>query len=132
MSNIKIEGKIHTICDTEYVGTNQFAKRVIVIETSGQYPKTVPVTFLGDKTPILDNYDEDQEVEVSLNLSGNEYNGKWYVNVNGWKIAHKASAPPQNTDPDPLEQPAEAPKKESEPSTANQANIDDVDDDLPF
>ena len=39
-----------------------------------------------DKCSILDSYKVGQEVTVDVNVRGSEYNGKFYVNLQGWKI----------------------------------------------
>lgn len=81
-----VNGKIHLIGNTESVGNNGFTKRQIVIETSEQYPQKIAIDFVKDKTNILDKYSIGQEVTVDVNLRGSEYNGKFYVNLQGWKI----------------------------------------------
>jgi hypothetical protein len=83
---MNIKGNIHLIGETETVGNNGFTKRLVVIETQEQYKQTIPVDFVKDKTSVLDNYEVGDTVDVSVNVRGNEYNGKYYVNLQGWKI----------------------------------------------
>ena len=63
-----------------------FKKRTIVIATNEQYVQHIPIDFVQDKCDILDGYKVGQEVKVSINIRGNEYNGKFYVSLNGWRI----------------------------------------------
>ena len=98
---MEITGKIKLIGETETVGSaGTFKKRLIVISTEEQYPQHVPIDFVQDKTSILDKYQVGEEVKVSVNVRGNEYNGKYYVSLNGWKIEKlsQASAIPPATD----------------------------------
>ena len=91
---MEITGKIKLIGETETVGSvGTFKKRLIVISTEEQYPQHVPVDFVQDKTSILDKYQVGEEVKVSVNVRGNEYNGKYYVSLNGWKIEKLSQAP---------------------------------------
>jgi len=83
---MQIIGKIHLIGQTETVGNNGFTKRQIVVETSEQYPQKVAIDFIKDKCSILDSYKVGQEITVDVNVRGSEYNGKFYVNLQGWKI----------------------------------------------
>lgn len=83
---MQIIGKVHLIGQTETVGNNGFTKRQIVVETSEQYPQKVAIDFVKDKCSILDSYKVGQEVTVDANVRGSEYNGKYYVNLQGWKI----------------------------------------------
>jgi len=83
---MELTGKVHVIGETEEFGNNGFTKRMIVIETQDQYPQKLPIDFVKNNTKLLDNFQEGQEVKISINLRGNEHNGKYYVNIQGWKI----------------------------------------------
>ena len=54
-----------------------------------------------DKCQILDSFKPRDEVEVSYNLNGNEYNGKYYVNLVAWKIIHLGEHQDQRSAPIP-------------------------------
>ena len=83
----EITGKIIHIGQTETVGSaGTFKKRLLVIETEEQYSQKIPVDFVQDKTSILDKYSIGNEVKVGINIRGNEYNGKYYCSLNGWRI----------------------------------------------
>lgn len=83
----EVTGKIIKIGETETVGSaGTFKKRLVVVETSEQYPQKIPVDFVQDKTALLDSFMIGSDVVVSVNVRGNEYNGKYYVSLNGWKI----------------------------------------------
>ena len=63
-------------------------KMSIVIEQAGtEYNKEVVVSFFGNKVKSLRDIEEGSEVNVSINLSSREYNGKYYHNIDGWFIA---------------------------------------------
>lgn len=90
---MEVKGKVHVICATETVGAKDFKKRTIVVATDEQYVQYIPIDFVQDKCSILDNYAIGQQVKVSVNVRGNEYNGKYYVNLQGWKIEKTGDAP---------------------------------------
>ena len=91
---MEISGKVKVIGETEVVGSaGTFKKRTIVVSTEEQYVQHVPIDFVQDKTSILDNFAVGQQVKVSVNVRGNEYNGKYYVSLNGWKIEKLSQAP---------------------------------------
>lgn len=96
----EVIGKIIVLNDTEIVGSaGTFKKRTLVVETDEQYRQSIPIDFVQDKCSILDNYAVGQEVKVSINIRGNEYNGKYYVSLNGWRIEKTgdATAPTQDS-----------------------------------
>ena len=83
---IEVIGKVIVLGNTEEVGQNGFTKRMLVVESSEQYPQKLAIDFVKEKTSILDNYKVGDEVKVSVNLRGTEYNGRYFVNLQGWKI----------------------------------------------
>jgi len=90
---MEVTGLVHLIGETETVGNNGFTKRLIVVKTEEQYPQLIGIDFVKDKTSILDSYKVGQSVKVSINIRGNEYNGKYYVNLQGWRIENVQDAP---------------------------------------
>ena len=82
----EVIGKVIVLGNTEEVGQNGFTKRMLVVESSEQYPQKLAIDFVKEKTSILDNYKVGDEVKVSVNLRGTEYNGRYFVNLQGWKI----------------------------------------------
>jgi hypothetical protein len=85
---IKIEGKIKLILNAQQV-TDTFRKRgVVVITPDDKYPQELLIEFVQDKCEVLDKFAPGEEVVVSVNLRGSEYNGRYFVNLNGWLIRH--------------------------------------------
>jgi len=83
---MNLKGTVKHIGATETVGTKGFQKRIIVITTDEKYPQHIPVEFVQDKCNLLDDIAEGETVDVSINLRGSEWNGKFYASINGWKI----------------------------------------------
>lgn len=63
----------------------QWQKRDLLIETPGQYPKSVVVTLWGDKANLTHNVGD--KVTASIEIESREYNSKYYTDVKAWKIA---------------------------------------------
>lgn len=82
---MNVKGRIKLIKDTQTFESG-FTKREFVVTTQEQYPQDIKIEFIKDKCDILNNYNEGDLVDVSINLRGNEYEGKYYVNIQGWKI----------------------------------------------
>jgi hypothetical protein len=61
-------------------------KQDFVIETNEQFPKKICFTLFGDKTSLIQNIAEGTEVEVFFTVESRDFNGKWYHNINAWKI----------------------------------------------
>ena len=88
---MKITGKLVKKFDSEKGVSKSgkaWEKQSILIEQAGtEYNKEVVVSFFGNKVKSLRDIEEGSEVNVSINLSSREYNGKYYHNIDGWFIA---------------------------------------------
>lgn len=76
---IKIIGELQTFA-------SGFNKSQLVVTSDEQYPSDIPIDFLKDKSDYLQNFKVGDKVVVSVNIKGSEYNGKYYVGLNAWKI----------------------------------------------
>jgi single-strand DNA-binding protein len=64
-----------------------FTKREFVIEVpDGKYPQMIKFECVRDKIELLNSLNVGDEVKVTFDIRGNEYNGRYYVNLNAWKI----------------------------------------------
>ena len=63
---------------------------VLIEQIDTDYNKEVVVTFFGDKINTLQNVEVGDTIEVSVNLSSREYNGKYYHNIDGWWCVNKS------------------------------------------
>jgi hypothetical protein len=86
---MEITGNIKVIQDVES-GTskagNEWQKRNIVVTTAGDYPQHLLIEFFGKTVQALESFQVGNPVKVHINLKGNEYNGKYYNSISGWKI----------------------------------------------
>lgn len=79
-------GKIKVINDTQSFPSG-FSKREFVVTTShDKYPQDLKFEVVKDKCQMLDSFTVGQDVQVSFDIRGNEYNGKYFVNLSCWKI----------------------------------------------
>jgi len=89
MSELKVTGQLKQILYPEN-GTSkagkEWSKQDFVIETEDQYPKLICFTLFGDKTDLISNVKLGDNIDVSFNLESREYNGKYFHNVNAWKV----------------------------------------------
>lgn len=98
-------------------------KREYVVEyESGQYPKSVVFSVMGQKIEEL-NIQQGQEYELSIDFEAREWNGRYFLQASCWKAYPTLQQTEQPNGPQPAETSAqpvfEAPK-------------DNMGDDLPF
>jgi len=85
---MELSGKITQVLPekTGQSARGGWRKQEYIIETPGQYPKSVCFVVWGDK---IDEFgiQPGQELQVSIDLESREYNGRWYTDVKAWKVA---------------------------------------------
>jgi len=64
----------------------EWKKQDFVVETNEQFPKKICFTLFGDKISLIDGINEGAEIEVFFSVESRDFNGKWYHNINAWKI----------------------------------------------
>ena len=133
-------GKIKVIYDTQSFASG-FSKREFVVTTAAdKYPQDLKFEVVKDKCPLLDGFKAGQDVSVNFDIRGNEYNGKYYVNLAAWKIqagggsgGGGSSDDSYNQESPPMRRSqARQPAANAEPSPADLRKDDDFDDDIPF
>ena len=125
---MEIQGSIKLIGNVQEISPT-FKKRELVVTTDEQYPQTISVEFIQDKTDLLNKFEVGQNVKVGINLRGREWENpqtkeiKYFNSIQGWRIELLGNS---NSDDDlpPLDN-----LSPFEP--ASETNDEDLDD-LPF
>ena len=93
----ELSGVIRHI-EPEQTYPSGFSKREFVVTTDDKYPQDVKLEFVKDKCVQLDNHQPGDPVKVSFNIRGNEYEGRFFVNLVAWRIepdgASQSERPP--------------------------------------
>ena len=111
-------GKVKLLQETQTFGSGFQKREMVVTVEEGKYPQDICLEFVQDKINLLDSLSVGQEVTVTFDIRGREYNGRYYNNLRGWKIS--ADAAPVASEQPPVSD-ADVP-----------ADFDDFEDDIPF
>lgn len=114
-----LTGKVKLIQDAQTFGSGFTKREMVVIVEDGKYPQEINLEFVQDKVSLLDTVAVGQEVTVTFDIRGREYNGRYFNNLQGWKIQTGAAAPAADDKP---------------PATDKDvpADFDEYEDDIPF
>ena len=130
----ELEGTIYQIDDVQTFNSG-FTKREFVVESQdGQYSQQIKFEAVKDKTSLTDGLQKGDKVKVFFDIRGNEYNGRFYVNLNAWKLEKAAAgggAPPAAAGGDaiPFDDGGSAPpshEREAPPGTVDSGTEDDI------
>ena len=124
---MEVSGKIKVLGDVKTFGDNGFRKREIVITTQEQYPQHLLIEFVQDRCELLDSFNVGENVKISINLRGREWENpegdvKYFNSIHGWRIEKEDSM-----EKDKIPSPDEAPGFEEKNDEDSE-----VEDDLPF
>jgi hypothetical protein len=100
---MEVTGKIKVLGVEQQISTS-FKKRELVITTEEQYPQSIMIEFVQDKTDLLNNCSVGETVKVSINLGGREWvnpqgETKYFNSIKGWRIEKLGSDAPQPQTP---------------------------------
>ena len=106
ISNVEVQGKIKLLGEIKTYGDNGFRKREVVITTQEQYPQHLLIEFIQDRCELLDSFNVGENVKISINLRGREWENpegeiKYFNSIQGWRIekeefVEKDIIPPPN------------------------------------
>ena len=113
-----LTGKVKLVQDAQTFGSGFTKREVVVTVEDGKYPQEICLEFVQDKVSLLDNVQPGQEVTISFDIRGREYNGRYFNNLQAWKIQTNSAA---GTEEKPPVSDSDVP-----------ADFEEYEDDIPF
>jgi len=90
MNTLKIKGILTKKFEVETIEGKEgkiWKKKNFIIDTGSQFNSEICFQLFGEeKIEMLNHHDEGSKVEVSFNLSSREYNGRYFHNIDAWRI----------------------------------------------
>lgn len=83
----ELSGKIKLIQDEQQFNSGFRKRELVVTVEDGKYSQDILLEFVQDKIALLDGLKVGQAVNVSFNIRGREYNGRYFNNLTAWKIS---------------------------------------------
>ena len=100
MAAYELTGTVKVVMDVVKFDSG-FSKREFVVTTDDdRYPQDIKFECVKDRCALLDGVASGQRVTVSFDLRGNEYKGRYFVNLSAWKIEAAQEAPPSDATED--------------------------------
>ena len=82
----KLSRKLSVESGTSKAG-KEWKKQSFIVDTGAQYNPEICFQLFGDdKIEMLNHHNEGDQVDVSFNLSSREYNGRYFHNIDAWRI----------------------------------------------
>ena len=65
----------------------EWKKQSFLLDTGAQYNPEICFQLFGEeKIELLNHHNEGDQIEVSFNLSSKEFNGRYFHNIDAWRI----------------------------------------------
>lgn len=112
-----LTGKIKVIQNPQTFASGFTKREFVVTVEDGKYPQQIALECVQDKVALLDGLKEGQEVTVTFDIRGREYNGRYFNNLQAWRIKAEDGGAADEDRP-PIPDDSEAPAE--------------FDDDIPF
>lgn len=124
MANYEFIGTVKKIGDVQSFPSGFSKRELVVTSEEDRFPQDVLFEFVREKADLLTSLSDADRVKVFFDITGREYNGRYFNNLRGWKIeklTDSASAPAAAAAAPAAAAPAEMP-----------TDITEDDDNLPF
>ena len=126
MPSFEIEGKLLRKYDTESKSAKFQAREFVIEIQDGAYPQFIKFQLTQDRCSLIDSANEGEQIKVHFDLRGREWQGRYFTNLNAWRIEKPApveaaapAAPPAGNDFD-------------FPTASDEPQMEQSNDDLPF
>lgn len=127
MPSYDMTGHIKEIGDVQTFPSGFSKREVVVCDDGERFPQDIAFTFAKDRARALDAFAVGDQVKVSFDIRGREYNGRHFVDLSGWKIEKADAAGSQSP---AAGMPAAAPAAAPAPAVPPPMNADI--DNIPF
>ena len=113
-----LTGKVKVIHDAQTFASGFTKREFVVTVADGKYPQDICLECVQDKVSLLDSLQIGQEVTATFDIRGREYNGRYFNNLQAWRVQPAGGAAGEDAPP---VSDADVP-----------ADFDDYEDDIPF
>jgi len=102
----ELQGTVKEVLETQTFNSG-FTKRdfVVTINEDDRYPQHIKLQVVKDRCSWLDTYSAGDKVKVTFDLRGSEYKGRYYTDLQAYKIekteAGGGAAPSDGGSPPP-------------------------------
>lgn len=99
----EISGTVKTILEEKTFSSGFNVREFVVTTDAEKFPQDICLQCIKDKVELVNKLKEGDKVKVSFDLRGREWQGKYFVNLNAWKIDYNAGDAGSSDEPPPFD-----------------------------
>jgi hypothetical protein len=103
----ELSGTVKEIFEEKTFGSGFNVREFVVTTEADKYPQDICLQCVKEKVEMVNKLKTGEKVKVSFDLRGREYQGRYFVNLNAWKIEGGASGDSSASDEPPPFDPAD-------------------------
>ncbi|WP_372793897.1 DUF3127 domain-containing protein [Pontiella sp.] len=115
----ELSGKVKVILEPKTFASGFTVREFVVTVEDGKYPQDIILQVVQEKVSLLDSLQVGEEVTATFDIRGREYNGRYFNNLQAWKVESGAAAPAGDDQPPVSDKDVPA-------------DFDEFEDDIPF
>jgi len=92
----EMEGRVKVVMEGKTLGAKSFKVReFVIVQAVGEekYRQEIVMQCCGKNVDALNGVGEGDDVRAHFNLKGREYNGRYFTNLDCWKIERLGGSP---------------------------------------
>lgn len=82
----ELNGTVKKIFDEKTFSSGFNVREFVVTTDAEKFPQDICLQCVKDKVELVNKLKEGDKVKVAFDLRGREYQGRYFVNLNAWKI----------------------------------------------
>ena len=96
----ELTGTVKVILEEKTFGSGFNVREFVITTEADMYPQDICLQCVKDKVEMVDRLKVGDSVKVSFDLRGREYQGRYFVNLNAWKIEGTGDSTGENNSSD--------------------------------
>lgn len=94
----ELNGTVKVVFDEKTYGSGFNVREFVITTDADKYPQDICMQCVKEKVEMVDQLKAGDQVKVLFDLRGREYQNRYFVNLNAWKI-EVSSSTYGNSDP---------------------------------
>ena len=99
----ELNGTVKKIFDEKTFSSGFNVREFVVTSDAEKFPQDICFQCVKEKTELIAKLKEGDKVKVFFDLRGREYQGRYFVNLNAWKIDYSAADQNKSDEPPPFD-----------------------------
>ena len=99
----ELSGTVKEIFEEQTFASGFNKREFVITDEAEKYPQDIKFECVKEKVELVNNLNKGDKVKVTFDIRGNEYQGKYYVNLAAWKIESLGSGANNSSQPPPFD-----------------------------